>query len=61
MLARACLAAIASLVGFMGSAAAGEWPQKPVRIIYPYAAGSTGDVTARLIAPAAVLDFNSSR
>jgi len=42
--------AIAALVAFTGSAAAGEWPEKPVRIIYPYAAGSTGDATARLIA-----------
>jgi tripartite-type tricarboxylate transporter receptor subunit TctC len=46
----AALAAVAALVGFAGSAAAGEWPERPVRIIYPYAAGSTGDATARLIA-----------
>ena len=26
------------------------WPQKPVRIIYPYSAGSTGDAAARLLA-----------
>lgn len=26
------------------------WPQKPVRIIYPYAAGSSGDAAARLLA-----------
>jgi tripartite-type tricarboxylate transporter receptor subunit TctC len=32
------------------SAAAAEWPQRPVRILYPYAAGSAGDTTARLIA-----------
>jgi tripartite-type tricarboxylate transporter receptor subunit TctC len=42
--------AIVALVALTGSAAAGEWPEKPVRIIYPYAAGSTGDATARLIA-----------
>jgi tripartite-type tricarboxylate transporter receptor subunit TctC len=42
--------AMAALVAFTGSAAAGEWPEKPVRIMYPYAAGSTGDATARLIA-----------
>jgi tripartite-type tricarboxylate transporter receptor subunit TctC len=40
----------AALVALTGSAGAGEWPEKPVRIIYPYAAGSTGDATARLIA-----------
>jgi len=34
----------------LNSAAAAEWPQRPVRILYPYAAGSSGDVTARLIA-----------
>ena len=44
------LAAVAALVAFIGSAGAGEWPEKPVRIIFPYAAGSTGDATARLIA-----------
>jgi tripartite-type tricarboxylate transporter receptor subunit TctC len=26
------------------------WPSKPVRIIYPYSAGSVGDATARLLA-----------
>jgi tripartite-type tricarboxylate transporter receptor subunit TctC len=50
MVARTSFAALAALVGFMGSAVAGEWPERPVRIIYPYAAGSTGDATARLIA-----------
>jgi tripartite-type tricarboxylate transporter receptor subunit TctC len=49
MLARTRFFALA-LVAFTGSAAAGEWPTKPVRIIYPYAAGSTGDAAARLIA-----------
>jgi len=50
MLARRHFVAIAVLVAFTGSASAGEWPDKPVRIIYPYAAGSSGDITARLIA-----------
>jgi len=36
-------------IGF-NSAAAAEWPQRPIRILYPYAAGSAGDTTARLIA-----------
>jgi tripartite-type tricarboxylate transporter receptor subunit TctC len=44
------LVALAALVAFIGSAGAGEWPDRPVRIIYPYAAGGTGDATARLIA-----------
>jgi len=50
MFSRRRFIAIAALIAFAGSAAAGEWPEKPVRIIYPYAAGSTGDATARLIA-----------
>ena len=50
MLARRQFIALVALVAFTGSAGAGGWPDKPVRIIYPYAAGSTGDATARLIA-----------
>ena len=50
MLARRHLVAIAAFVAFTGPASAGEWPDRPVRIIYPYAAGSSGDITARLIA-----------
>ena len=43
--------AAAPLAAFGGlSAAAAEWPQRPVRILYPYAAGSSGDITARVIA-----------
>jgi tripartite-type tricarboxylate transporter receptor subunit TctC len=33
-----------------GAAATADWPQQPVRIIYPYAAGSANDIAARLIA-----------
>jgi tripartite-type tricarboxylate transporter receptor subunit TctC len=50
MLARSQFVLMAALVAFAGSAGADGWPEKPVRIIYPYAAGSTGDATARLIA-----------
>jgi len=39
-----------SLGGLSTSALAQQWPNKPVRVIYPYAAGSPGDVTARLFA-----------
>src|SRR5215467_11198723 len=38
------------LLATMVSASAGEWPERPVKIVYPYAAGSTGDATARLLA-----------
>src|SRR5437764_13291869 len=50
MFARRRFVAMAALIAFTGPAVAGDWPDKPVRIIYPYAAGSTGDATARLIA-----------
>ena len=50
MFDRSRFIAMATLALLTGSAAAGEWPDKPVRIIYPYAAGSTGDAAARLIA-----------
>ena len=50
MFGRRHFVTMAALAAFTGSAAAGEWPEKPVRIIYPYAAGSTGDAVARLIA-----------
>src|SRR5262245_42772404 len=50
MLPRRRLTVLAALLATTVSASAGEWPEKPVKIIYPYAAGSTGDVTARLIA-----------
>jgi tripartite-type tricarboxylate transporter receptor subunit TctC len=50
MFARRHFAAMAALVAFTGTCAAGEWPDKPVRIVFPYAAGSTADSTARLIA-----------
>jgi tripartite-type tricarboxylate transporter receptor subunit TctC len=43
--------ALAPCVGAVSSAAAtADWPQRPVRIIYPYAAGSANDIAARLIA-----------
>jgi tripartite-type tricarboxylate transporter receptor subunit TctC len=32
------------------SASATDWPRRPVRIVYPYAAGSSGDTTARILA-----------
>jgi len=50
MLPRIEFIALTAVVAITGSARAGDWPDKPVKIIYPYAAGSTGDVTARLIA-----------
>lgn len=50
MATRIMLFAFAVYAALAGTAGAGAWPDKPVRIVFPYAAGSTGDVTARLLA-----------
>ncbi len=49
-LSRRRVVASIALIPFAGAAVASDWPQRPVRVIFPYAAGSTGDATARLIA-----------
>ena len=42
--------ALAPFVGAdSGAAATADWPQQPVRIIYPYAAGSANDIATRLM------------
>lgn len=45
----AAIAALSTAIGLVPSAAA-EWPDRPVRIIAPFAAGGTSDVLGRLIA-----------
>jgi tripartite-type tricarboxylate transporter receptor subunit TctC len=50
MASRITAFASAVYLALAGAAGADEWPEKPVRIIFPYAAGSTGDTTARLLA-----------
>jgi tripartite-type tricarboxylate transporter receptor subunit TctC len=50
MLSRRTLVASLALMPFVEPVAAADWPQRPVRVIFPYAAGSTGDATARLFA-----------
>jgi tripartite-type tricarboxylate transporter receptor subunit TctC len=50
MLAPKQFVAVATLAALMGTAPADAWPDRPVKIIYPYAAGGAGDATARLIA-----------
>ena len=50
MFSRRPLATLAAFLVLTAPAIAGAWPDRPVKIIFPYAAGSTGDVTARLIA-----------
>lgn len=34
------------------AASAGNWPAKPIRLVYPFAAGGVGDNSFRVIAPA---------
>jgi tripartite-type tricarboxylate transporter receptor subunit TctC len=50
MFLRRHFVALTAIAAMICPAGAAKWPIKPVRIIYPYAAGSAGDATARLIA-----------
>lgn len=50
MFVRRQFLAFVTLVLLTGSVSAGEWPDRPIKILYPYAAGGAADTTARLIA-----------
>jgi tripartite-type tricarboxylate transporter receptor subunit TctC len=50
MMRRALLASPAA-IALAAPAAAQAWPSRPVRWIVPYAAGGTGDIVARTVAP----------
>ena len=50
MLASRHVLALIAVVSTVGSVSAGQWPDRPIKIIYPYAAGGAADATARLIA-----------
>ncbi len=45
---RVALAGLGALIAF-GPAAAADWPQKPVTVIVPQAAGNSPDVLCRII------------
>jgi tripartite-type tricarboxylate transporter receptor subunit TctC len=45
------LAVVASLIAAACPAAAEDWPNRPVTLVVPFAAGSGSDVLARLLAP----------
>lgn len=52
LLSRACIAlvcAMAAATAFAQAAAGAGWPNKPVRIVIPYGAGSSPDVLARIL------------
>jgi len=49
MIVRA-LAALAVLIGLAAAVHAQDWPNRPVRLIVPFAAGGSTDVAARLVA-----------
>lgn len=44
------LAAVASLWTVAGPAAGQTWPNKPIRLVVPYGAGSGSDIVARIVA-----------
>jgi tripartite-type tricarboxylate transporter receptor subunit TctC len=52
-----CTAAMAALAR---SAAAGEFPERPIRVIVPYAAGGAGDVTMRILSPVMEHDLDQT-
>jgi len=54
------LALTATLLIASGSLAQSAWPNKPVRIIVPFAAGGTTDILARAMAPELTKAFGQS-
>ena len=50
MLTIRMIAAVAALVAAIAPATAQNWPTRPVTIVYPFGAGSAGDVLGRIFA-----------
>jgi tripartite-type tricarboxylate transporter receptor subunit TctC len=46
----AAILGVVTLLVFLPIATAGEYPVKPIRLIYPWPAGSSGDIVTRLLA-----------
>lgn len=47
------IAAVATLLMWVSGGVAGDFPKKPIRMIYPFPAGSGGDISTRILADAA--------
>ena len=47
------MAVVAALLMWVPSSSAGDYPDKPIRLIYPFPAGSGGDISTRILADTA--------
>jgi len=47
------MAAVAALLLWASAGVAGDYPDKPIRMIYPFPAGSGGDISTRILADTA--------
>ena len=45
-----CLSLVAAAVGAPSAALAADWPERPLRLIVPFSAGSSSDTIARIVA-----------
>jgi tripartite-type tricarboxylate transporter receptor subunit TctC len=60
LLVQSISALVATFLVALGSQAQTAWPNKPVRIIVPFAAGGTTDILARAMAPELTKAFGQS-